>query len=88
MATSSAAPDSASLTQLVRFDLTIDNMRSPDCLGWVRQQLAALGLLVDQVHQHGTEVAPTHIDEPDLGAIRAALAAGCYRLVAAASKVR
>jgi hypothetical protein len=83
------ASDSASagLTHLVRYVLTIDNMCAPDCIAWVRGQLAGLGLVVDRVAVGEAEVATTHDNGPDLEAIQAALESGGYRLVHAATKV-
>jgi hypothetical protein len=77
----------ADLTHLVRYVLTIDNMCTPDCIAWVRGQLAGLGLVVDRVSVGEAEVATMHESGPDLEAIRAALEGGGYRLVHAATKV-
>jgi hypothetical protein len=79
--------DSAGMTQLVRYVLTIDNMCAPDCIGWVREQLAGLGLVVDRVAVGEAEVATAHINGPDLKAIQAALEAGGYQLVRLVTKV-
>ena len=83
MSTPTDAPNPADLTQLVRYVLTIDNLHSPECLGRVRQVLMGLGLIVDQVHPDGTEVAATHVGGPGIDAMRAALAAAGYHLAAA-----
>jgi hypothetical protein len=83
----SSPSNAENLSQLVRYELTIDNMCAPDCLSWVRQRLAALGLVVDQVHVRGAEVASTHVNGPDLDAIQAALREGGYQLVQAKTKV-
>jgi hypothetical protein len=84
---SSFSLDSADLTHLVRYVLTIDNMCGPDCIAWVREQLAALGLVVDRVVVGEAEVATMHISGPHQEAIRAALEAGGYRLVHVTTKV-
>jgi hypothetical protein len=75
------------MTQLVRYVLSIDNMCAPDCIVWVREQLAGLGLIVDQVVVGKAEVATAHVNGPDLKAIEAALETGGYRLVQAVTKV-
>ncbi len=33
------------MTQLMRYMLTTDNMRSPECVVWVREKLTSLGLV-------------------------------------------
>lgn len=79
-------PDSVNLAQLVRYRLTIDNMCSPDCLQWVRQELTSLGLVVDELHVRGAEVATTHAEGPSVETIRATLQAGGYQLVKVETK--
>lgn len=79
--------NSAGMTQLVRYVLTIDNMCAPDCVGWVRKQLTGLGLVVDRVAVGEAEVATAHVNGPDLKAIQTSLAAGGYQLVKAVAKV-
>lgn len=77
----SSPPESVNLAQLVRYQLTIDNMCSPDCLQWVRQELMSLGLVVDQLHVRGAEVATTHAEGPSIDTIGSTLQAGGYQLV-------
>lgn len=77
----------ADLTQLIRFVLTIADIEQPDGPGRVRQVLAGLGLIVDQVHADGAEVAATQVGGPGVEAIRAALAAAGFRLVEANTEV-
>ena len=77
--------ESAGMTQLVRYVLTIDNMCAPDCVGWVREQLT--GLVVDRVAVGEAEVATAHTNGPDLKAIQAALEVGGYQLVRSVTKV-
>ncbi|MCI1189759.1 hypothetical protein MON38_20240 [Hymenobacter sp. DH14] len=79
--------DTAGMTQLLRYVLTIDNMCAPDCIVWVREQLVGLGLVVDRVTVGEAEVATAHVNGPDLNAIEAALEAGGYRLVGSITKV-
>jgi len=79
--------DTAGMTQLIRYVLTIDNMCAPDCIVWVRGQLMGLGLVVDRVAVGEAEVATAHVNGPDLKAIQAALEAGGYQLVSAVTKV-
>ena len=79
--------DSAGMTQLVRYVLTIDNMRAPECVVWVREQLTGLGLIVDRVAVGEAEVATAHANGPDLKAIQAVLEAGGYQLVRSVTKV-
>ncbi|MBH8560430.1 hypothetical protein [Hymenobacter negativus] len=79
--------DTAGMTQLMRYVLTIDNMCAPDCIVWVREQLVGLGLVVDRVAVGEAEVATAHVNGPDLKAIEAALENGGYRLVRAVTKV-
>lgn len=79
--------DTAGMTQLLRYVLTIDNMCAPDCIVWVRDQLVGLGLVVDRVAIGEAEVATAHVNGPDLKVIQAALEAGGYRLVGSATKV-
>ena len=79
--------DTAGMTQLTRYVLTIDNMCAPDCLVWVREQLTGLGLVVDRVAVGKAEVATSHINGTDLKAIQAALEAGGYQLVRSVTKV-
>ncbi|MBO3272107.1 hypothetical protein [Hymenobacter defluvii] len=82
-----SADDTAGMTQLLRYVLTIDNMCAPDCIVWVREQLTGLGLVVDRVAVSEAEVATAHVKGPDLEAIQAALEAGGYQLVSAVTKV-
>ena len=79
--------DTAGMTQLMRYVLTIDNMCAPDCIVWVREQLVGLGLVVDRVAVGEAEVATAHVNGPDLKAIQAALESGGYQLVGAVTKV-
>ena len=79
--------DSASTPPLVRYVLTIDNMCAPDCIGWVREHLTSLGLVVDRVAVGKAEVATAHANGPEVKAIQAALEAGGYRLVRSVPKV-
>jgi len=79
--------DTAGMTQLMRYVLTIYNMCVPDCIVWVREQLVGLGLVVDRVAVGEAEVATAHVKGPDLKAIQAALEAGGYQLVGAVTKV-
>lgn len=79
--------DTAGMTQLLRYVLTIDNMCAPDCIIWVREQLTGLGLVVDRVAVGEAEVATAHANGPDLKSIQAALEAGGYQLVSAVTKV-
>ena len=79
--------DSAGMTPLVRYVLTIDNMCAPDCIGWVRDQLTGLGLVVDRVAVGKAEVATAHANGPDVEAIRVALEVGGYQLVRSVKKV-
>ena len=39
--------DSAGMTPLVRYGLTIDTICAPDCTGWARGLLTGLGLAVN-----------------------------------------
>ncbi|MFC7670554.1 hypothetical protein ACFQT0_26625 [Hymenobacter humi] len=78
--------EAAGMTQAVRYVLTIDNMCAPDCIVWVREQLVAMGLVVDRVAVGEAEVASAHVNGPDLKAIQAVLEAGGY-LVHAVTKV-
>ncbi|TDN39210.1 hypothetical protein E4631_23120 [Hymenobacter sp. UV11] len=84
---SSPESTSADLTHLVRYVLTIDNMCAPDCITWVRAQLAGLGLIVDRVVVGEAEVATTQANGPHQELIRATLAAGGYHLVHVTTKV-
>ena len=79
--------DSASMAQLVRYVLTIENMCAPDCVAWVREQLTGLGLVVDRVTVGEAEVATAYANGPDLKAIQAALEVGGYQLVRSVTKV-
>lgn len=79
--------DTAGMTQLVRYVLTIDNMCAPDCIVWVRAQLTGLGLVVDRMAVGEAEVATAHVNGPDLKAIQSTLEAGGYQLVKAVTKV-
>ena len=75
------------MAPLVRYVLTIDNMCAPDCIGWVREQLMGLGLVVDRVAVGEAEVASAQVKGPDLQAIQAVLEAGGYQLVRSKTKV-
>lgn len=79
--------DTAGMTQLMRYVLTIDNMCGPDCIRWVRERLVGLGLVVDRVAVGEAEVATAHVNGPDLNAIHAALESGGYQLAGAVTKV-
>lgn len=79
--------DTAGMTQLMRYVLTIDNMCGPDCIRWVRERLVGLGLVVDRVAVGEAEVATAHVNGPDLKVIQAALEAGGYQLIGAVAKV-
>ncbi|MDO7848592.1 hypothetical protein Q5H92_19660 [Hymenobacter sp. M29] len=82
-----AEDDTAGMTQLMHYVLTIDNMCAPDCIVWVREQLVGLGPVVDRVAVGEAEVATAHANGPDLKAIQAALESGGYQLVSAVTKV-
>lgn len=79
--------DTAGMTQLLRYVLTIDNMCALDCIIWVREQLTGLGLVGDRVAVGEAEVVTAHVNGPDLKAIQALLEAGGYQLVRAVTKV-
>lgn len=76
----------ADLTQLIRFVLVIADIDQPDGPGRVRQVLTGLGLIVDQVHADGAEVAATQVGGAGVEAIRAALATAGFRLVEATAE--
>ncbi|WP_426059104.1 hypothetical protein [Hymenobacter sp. B1770] len=79
-------PDAA-LSQLVRYVLTIGNMKGPESIAQVREQLTGLGFVVDRIGEGEAEIASTHNNGPGLDAIRAALEASGYQLIEADTKV-
>ncbi|AYA36792.1 hypothetical protein D3Y59_06810 [Hymenobacter oligotrophus] len=69
-------------TQLIRYVLQIGNMPDNDSIGRVRELLAGLGLLVDQVGIGQAEVAVAQGTNPGPEGIRQALEGNGFRLEA------
>ena len=60
-------------TQLLRYVVQVDGLNSSERIGEAREQLTALGLLVDRIDQDEMEVAVSQGANPGADGIRDAL---------------